>query len=383
MEKKEIELPSTLKKNTAIRFPRVQILTGSMLDQLTDALGVDRNIIALDDQIEHAWSGLPRLIERIPLNIRDEEIVKACIAVASGLFDAAINYVWNATTMELREKVRQFGIHVVPQILADKPFDENNLVELRDAELLDLCLKLNLITDENFFFLDQCRAMRNSYSVAHPSGGNIDEDEVLNFISRCQKHAMSRNKNPKGVDTKELLNSLNSTKFKKSQREEWEERIRDTYDAQREMIFSMLHGIYCDPSRNEKARINALEICKSFSERFTSKTQTKLVDRHQDYRARGDDKRYKASTKFFQDLGLISLLSDMKVHSLISSSAKNLLRVHNGLDNFYNEPPFAAHLEKLARDVDVPESAKALFVEAIITCGIGNMYGVSIAAMPS
>ncbi len=145
-----------------------------MLDQITDALGVDRSVVAVDHQIEHAWSQLPRLIRRIPPKLRDEKIVKACIAVASGLFDSAINYIWNAAVVELREKVRRFGLHVIPQILDDKSFDEASLVDLKDAELLDLCLKLNLISDKDFFFLDQCRATRKSYSVAHPADGDVD-----------------------------------------------------------------------------------------------------------------------------------------------------------------------------------------------------------------
>jgi len=63
---------------------------------------------------------------------------------------------------------------VIPQILDDKSFDEASLVDLKDAELLGLCLKLNLISDKDFFFLDQCRATRNSYSVAHPADGDVD-----------------------------------------------------------------------------------------------------------------------------------------------------------------------------------------------------------------
>ncbi|MER8829200.1 hypothetical protein NKH73_25000 [Mesorhizobium sp. M0938] len=52
-------------------------------------------MLAEDDQIAHAWSQLPRLIKKIPPHLRDERIVKMCVAVVSGLFDAAINYVWN------------------------------------------------------------------------------------------------------------------------------------------------------------------------------------------------------------------------------------------------------------------------------------------------
>jgi len=101
----------------------------SVLTQLTTALGVPRDVVAADDQIEHAWSQLPRLIKRIPPELRDERIVKMCVAVASGLFDAAINYVWDAAVVELREKVRRFGIAVVPQVLDDKSFDEDSLLD--------------------------------------------------------------------------------------------------------------------------------------------------------------------------------------------------------------------------------------------------------------
>ena len=288
MAKKELVVAKKEREAAIVELPEVSRLTGNMLDQLTDALGVDRGVVALDDEIEEAWSRLPRLIRRIPPHLRDEKIVKACIAIASGLFDSAINYVWNAAVVELRQKVRQFGLHVVPQIVGDKSFDETTLSDLKDAELLDLCLKLNLITDHDFFFLDQCRATRNSYSVAHPSSGDVDEDEVVNFISRCQKHALSSKQNPKGVDTKKLLDSLNVSIFTRNQRDEWEERLRATYDVQRELIFAMLHGIYCDPDAGEEARVNALALCVLFSEEFTPKVQSSLVDRHQDYRAKGD-----------------------------------------------------------------------------------------------
>ena len=219
--------------------------------------------------------------------------------------------------------------------------------------------------------------------MAHPAIGEVDEDELLNFISRCQRHALSSAQNPKGVDTKELLLSLRFSRFKKTQLEEWEDRIRATFDAQRELIFGMLHGIYCDPSSSEEARVNALSLCRPFSEEFTPKAKSVLVDRHQDYKAKGEDKRFSASRQFFLKLNIVDLLGELEVHSIVTTASRNLLRVHNGWDNFYNEPPFAEGLEKIVRGVAVPESAQAAFVEAVVTCGIGNQYGVSGAAVPN
>jgi hypothetical protein len=360
----------------------VPTLSGSMLDKLTAAMGVPRTVIATDDQIKHAWSQLPRLLQRIPVELRDERMIRMCVAVASGLFDAAIIYVWNAAIVELREKVRRFGINIVPQILDDKSFTEETLLDLKDAELLDLCRKLNLISNEDFFFLDQCRATRNSFSVAHPAESVVDEDEFITFLSRCQKHALSDVHHPRGVDTKALLASLKASRFNKDQSEEWRRRIGGTFDAQREVIFVMLHGIYCDPSSGEETRLNALSICEAFAKDFSPKTRSVLVDRHQEYKAKGDEARKKASLQFFERIGQLSLLSEAEVHSVITSASRQLLSVHNAWDNFQNEPPFAERLARITKSNRVPETAQAEFVEAVVTCAVGNPYGVSRAAIP-
>lgn len=365
-----------------INLPAVVDQSSSMLDAVTSALGVSREIVASDESIEHAWSQLPRQLQKIPPQLRDEGLVRMCIAVASGLFDAGINYVWNAAIIELREKVRRFGIGVVPQILDDSNFDDEKLLSLRDAELLDLCRKLNLIGDDDYFFLDQCRATRNSFSAAHPAAGSVDEDEFISFLSRCRKHALSSIDHPKGVDTKALLNSVKGSRFNRDQLDEWERRIDETYDAQRQLIFVMLHGIYCDPASDEAHRINALDLCDAAAADFSPKTKSALLNRHQDYKAKGDDERRKASQNFFEKISLIDILDEAEIHSIFSSAVRKLINVHNSFDNFYNEPPFAERLANLSQHNRVPQTAQAEFVEAVVTAAVGNQYGVSRSALP-
>src|SRR5688572_13737206 len=170
-----------------------------MLTALASVLGVPRDALASDDQVRGAWAGLPRVLAKIPPELRTEQHVRMCVAVAAGLFDAAVNYAWNSAVVELRRKVRDFGVHVVPQI-TQKPFDEKVLDEMKDSDLLSLCLALNLIDEDGFFFLDQCRNIRNNFSSAHPPMGNLDEYEFLSFLNRCAKYALSSTTNPRGVD---------------------------------------------------------------------------------------------------------------------------------------------------------------------------------------
>jgi hypothetical protein len=112
----------------------------------------------------HVWSNLPRLLSRVPPELQSETLVQMCVAVAAGLLDSAINYAWSAGIIELREKVRWFGLTVVPQITG-RPFDEAALLDLRDSARLQLCLTFNFVSEDGYFLLDQYRDIRNNFST--------------------------------------------------------------------------------------------------------------------------------------------------------------------------------------------------------------------------
>jgi hypothetical protein len=118
-----------LVKAEPVALPVVIKETCSVVGQLTKALGVPRTVLASDDEIEHVWADPPRLLARIP-----------------------------------REQIK----------IINKKFDEEDLLDLKDAELLELCLSLNLITEDGHFFLDQSRDVRNNFSAAHPPMGGLD-----------------------------------------------------------------------------------------------------------------------------------------------------------------------------------------------------------------
>ena len=364
---------------SSVQLPAVSSFSAPMLTALTSALGIDRFVLASDDQIQNAWQNLPQLLSNIPPHLRTEGMARMCVAVATGLFDSAINYAWNAAIVELRDKVRRFGIHIIPQI-TDKDFDEAKLLDMQDSELLNLCLKLNLISETGFFMLDQCRDIRNNFSAAHPVIGSIDEYEFISFLNRCSRHALSDEQNMTGVDIKEFMTALNASGFSPEQMQIWCDRITKTFDAQRDAIFGMLHGIYCDPAKDQHSRVTAITICSAFAQSFSPNSSSGLINQHQKYQAKGEQDRFKASQAFFENLGLLGLLSETERHALISAACKNLMTVHQGMNNFYNEPPFAERLAKLSVGHQIPETVRREFVEAVVTCSVGNPYGTANSA---
>lgn len=363
-------------------LPALPNQTLPAISELTKALGIPRDVLASDEEIEYAWRDLPRELKNIPEERRDELIARMCVAVSTGLFDGAINYIWNAAILNLRDKVRNFGLPVVAQIL-QQDFEEKHLLELQDSRLIELCLKLNLIDEDGFFFLDQCRSVRNNFSAAHPTIGNLNDREFVTFVNRCVKYALGDSSSPKGVDIGSFISALKGARFTDGQLKVWVQRLRETHDAQRQILVGMVHGIYCDPATGEETRLNCIDICTALKDSFTNEIRSEIVTRHSEYLAEGDEKRHTASQQFFERLGLLPLLNESEQHLVFKKAVDRLLAAHQGMNNFYNEPPFAERLYELSQQGEVPETIQEEYVETVVGCYIGNGYGVSWAAEPT
>ena len=338
-------------------------------------MGVPREVLASDEEIQFAWRDIPRELSRIPPELRNALLARMCVAVATGLFDGAINYAWSASILQLRTRVRAFGLNVVSQILG-RQFDEAALLDLKDAELLSLCLKLNLISEEGYFFLDQCREIRNNFSAAHATVALVDDRELISFLSRCAKYALSSSVNPRGVDINAFVAAIKGGRFTQAQLDTWLERLSQTHDAQRELLFGMLHGIYCDPGSSEEDRINSLQICQKCSEDFTPEMKSDLIDRHYEYQAKGDTPRHTALQQFFEKLGFLNLLHEGDRHAILSAACKKMMSVHQSWDNFYNEPPFAERLSSshLKRRCRILSSRNLYLLSSSVLSGTDLAY---------
>jgi len=361
-------------------LPALPQIVMPAIRELTEALGIPRDVLASDEDILYAWRDLPRELRNIPVSLRDDLLARMCVAVSTGLFDSAVNYAWNASVLQLRQKVRNFGLSVVAQTL-QKDFEESHLLDLQDSQLIDLCLKLNIITEDGYFFLDQCRDVRNNFSAAHPTIGQLNDREFITFLNRCVKYALAESTSPRGIDIGAFISAIKIARFTEGQCSVWIERLDATHDAQRELLFGMVHGIYCDPDTSEPARLNIVDLCIIYEEKFTSQIRSNLINKHSEYLAKGDKQRHIRSQQFFEKLSQLGLLNESERHNVISKAIERLWAVHQEFNNFYNEPPFAERLAQLAQQGARPQTVQAEYVRTIVGCYIGNGYGVSHAAV--
>jgi hypothetical protein len=360
--------------------PTVYDKSEDIITDLIRFVGVPRDLLPPRDRIENALKQLPPLLSSIREDLRDERLAKMCIAIGVGLFDSAINYVWNQTVIEIRKRIIIFGLDVVRQ-LKSKEYTERDIDNLQDSQLLDLASELNLISDEGYYFLNQCRDMRNNFSAAHPSIGAIDDLELIAYINRCIKYSLGNSEITIGVDLKELINSLRTSIYNQEQIDFWYGKISQTHPVQKEAIIVMLHGIYCDPNKQTIERTNVVNLSIRCRDVIDSKTISSIINQYEDYVAKSEADKKRASEDFFVRVGIFDSLRESNRHAFISKLCSQMMTIHKSMNNFYNEPPFAEYLLMVSKQAQIPDTVKNEFVDTVVSCAVGNEYGVSSAAI--
>lgn len=152
----------------------------------------DKNIVQKVSERAKVFRNLEDVVNEISSN--KESMIylsKFVYAIADGLFDAALNYLWDATINELRARIRDFDVEYFYDVTVtntekrDKLKGNDDLKKIQDADLLIGAKKIELLDDVSYHKLDNIRFMRNQASTAHPTEVNITGLELINWLEVC------------------------------------------------------------------------------------------------------------------------------------------------------------------------------------------------------
>ena len=175
------------------------------------------NIIASTAERTIIAGNLPILLESLPPEEkRDARYLSKFVgATAIGLFDAALNYVWNEVVLNLRKKACLYGIELffdaaVGGKTRDLYKDENDLGGLKDTVLLDTCRKLELVSDVVYRKLDHILTMRNEVAASHPNVEKIGGFELLGWLQTCMKDVLQDRPSESAIHIRAFVDNLKS-----------------------------------------------------------------------------------------------------------------------------------------------------------------------------
>ncbi|MEM8642271.1 MAG: hypothetical protein AAGG51_26165 [Cyanobacteria bacterium P01_G01_bin.54] len=317
-------------------------------------------------------------------------ISKFSAACVVGLFDAALNYLWDETIRNLRVKVVQFDLdYFYDTAIADankrsKFKDEGDLEKLDDWVLVKGCRETGIISDIGYRHLDYIRDMRNHASAAHPNQNELTGLQLAAWLETCIKEVLGKEPEGAAIEVKRLLRSLREESLSERDIPPIAEAIVRLPEELAHSLLRTAFGMYTDPKLDASIRKNIRFLAPEIWSVCSEDAKYDVGLKHGSFSANGEVSRVNLARDFLIIVDGAAYLSSNTIAVEITSSLDALLAAHNGWHNFYNGPSPARLLQSfIPASGNIPNSVSAKYVKILTLCYIGNGYGVSSSAEPT
>lgn len=370
--------------------PAVQTFSTELTGYL-DSLGLPaENVMVEIQQRRVVIDNIPTVLEGLAPQQREAAmyISKFVAASAVGLFDAALNYLWDETIRNIRDKAARFDLEYFFDSVAtdsdrrSKLKTEADLEKLDDWELIRACRMTGLITDIGYKHLDYIRDVRNWASAAHPNQNELTGLQIASWLETCIREVLAKEPTGPVMEVRRFLRSLREEQLGPDDVEPIAVTLPTLPEELSASLVRSVLGMYTDVDIAADVRNNIKLVASVVWEACSDEPKYEAGMKLASLEANGEVTRGKLAREFMELVGGLTYLPQESLALEITTAADALLMAHNGFNNFYNEPPPARQLQRLipASGI-VPLSSVGRYVKAVTMCRIGNGHGLSQAAL--
>jgi hypothetical protein len=313
---------------------------------------------------------------------------KFIAAVGAGLFDAALNYLWNETIMNLRQKVTRFDLeYFYDSVITNSDRrahfkTEDNLSDLDDWELIRGCRETGILSDIGFKHLDYIRDMRNYASAAHPNQNQLTGLQLASWLETCIVEVLAQEPSGPVLEVKKLLRSIREHKLAESDADPIISNIQQLPLDLAKSLLRTVFGMYTDERISADVRGNIDLLAAALWMQVDDEARHEIGLKQARFAANAELVRKRLAEIFLNRVNGLAYLTDEQLALRINEQLDNLWAAHIGWNNFYNEPPHASALAQHIPDSGVvPAMVRANYVRVLVMCRIGNGHGVSNGAV--
>ena len=253
---------------------------------------------------------------------------------------------------------------------------EDELASISDYDMLTTCNRMGLITDHVFEVFKHINYMRNHASAAHPTQSEIGAFDLLSWLDNCIKYAINAVPNDQAIKLKTLLYNMRKNDIPECDFEYIGLNIKGMPTIMAEDFLASIFGMYTDVKTESRVIRNIEGIAKYAWEASTENKKHLLGEKYGLFRKNGDSLRKERADKFLSIVGGLSYKDEESISNEIKETLANLMTAHNGMNNFYNEFPWARQLDSLIPTNGViPDSILREWVKTNIVCYCGNGMG--------
>ncbi|MCW6084246.1 hypothetical protein AAGC94_04540 [Clostridium sporogenes] len=355
-----------------------------------------QEIIASDKERNMMRKLLPEIIQDLsPQNKRDAVYLSKFVASSAiGLYDAALNYLWNEVVVSLRVKVNVYGLDLFFDAAIGGELRETystfeDLSLVKDNTLIDTCRKLELISDVLHEKLKHILYMRNNIGASHPNGENIRTIELLSWLETCVKDVIDDKPSEAALFVQQLIVNLKNKNLTLD--EVRLEQIQENLQRQNTRISGnllvTLFSIFTKKNTSPDVRANILKLAPIVWDISPENKKYEIGFKLDEYSLNLDDETLSLGNSFLEKCNGISYKSEGTRSREINELLNRLLDTHYEWDNFHHEVPIARQIKKyIVEETDILPNIEDKLIKTILVCRIGNgkwyCNGVSPDAKP-
>ena len=316
-------------------------------------------------------------------------IAKFLAAVAAGLFDAALNYLWDETVNQLRQRVAAYDLDYFFDTIA--PTEERrkklqaveDLARIDDSELIEGVRKIGLLGELGYRQLDHIRYLRNWASAAHPNQHSLTGLQLIGYLETCIKEVIAVPLSRGALQVQQLLANLKTNSLTTVSARELAPALADLRAAEADRLAAGCFGLYVRPGTTAQTRRNIQLLMPHLWGAVTESTRAEFGLRYGSFLASGDLARKDLAAEFLETVDGQSYLPDDTRAAALAEALDQLLAAHRAWGNYYSEPPHARELQRLVGAAGrIPAAVRERYVLSLVEVFLTNGNGVAHNADP-
>ncbi|VDG22714.1 hypothetical protein [Lactiplantibacillus mudanjiangensis] len=376
---------------------QLKLVTESNFDVFLKQLGLPANdVLANNDEKQVIADNIQNAILKIPLDQRRNAtyLSKFVSSVAIGRFDSALNDLWNEVVIQLRKSVTLYGLDIFFDVaVAAKDRDdyskEDDLSGIKDRTLLDVCLKLEILTEVVHRKLVYILDMRNKIGGSHPNASVINAYELLGWLQTSVHEVIAVRPSEGAIKVQQFIKNLRTQKsaFSKTDLQKIEESLGKLSTVLSGNLLTAVFGIYTDSKVGNEIKININALAPTIWNLAPEQSKYDLGAKLETFTVNLEKDRQELGEQFFDKCGGNNYKTTTRKSLELTNLAADLRDLHNGWNNFFNEPSKARQIMSYIKSaVDIPAERQEDLIRTFLICRIGREVsynkGVSPNAVP-
>lgn len=303
-------------------------------------------------------------------------------AVSAGLFDAALNYLWDETVKQLRIRISQYDIEYfydlisIPEDRRKKLKSAEDLSKITDDELIKGAAEIGLISDVGCRMLDDIKYMRNWASAAHPNQIEITGLQLLAWLETCIKEVISLPLSNIVIQIGALLKNIKTKSLQSNDIVSISTVFENLTIEKAQSLCSGFFGIYCRQETEDYTRENIRQLLPKLWLRVNEDTKYEFGLKYGQMKVNGDSENATLARSFLQIVNAESYLPQALTDAEIKVELDNLNRAHNSMNNFYMEPQFIKQVYRLIGTNNISQNIEHTLTMTVIDAFLTNGNGV-------